>query len=89
MEDYRRGYPQLAAFLSLDEYFTIVKRFDYLHMRSIAEQQDQIAELETQLNQCDDEEGIQLNLSSRRQDANGKRRDLMNQVHEKLKQYGI
>ncbi|KAH7178902.1 hypothetical protein DER46DRAFT_592313 [Fusarium sp. MPI-SDFR-AT-0072] len=87
VEDYPRGYPQLAAFLSLDEYFTIVKRFDYLHMRSIVEQQDQLAELETQLNCCDDEEGLQLNLSSRRQDGNNRRRDLMNEIHEKLKQY--
>ncbi|CAF3526591.1 unnamed protein product [Fusarium graminearum] len=87
VESHRLGYPQLAAFLTLDEYFTIVKRFDFLHMRSIVEQQDRLAELEARLHQCDDEEGIQLNLSSRRQDGNNKRRELMKEVQETLKQY--
>lgn len=56
-------------------------------MRSIVEQQDQLAELEARLNRCDDEEGLQLNLSSRRQDRNNRRRDLMNEIHLKLEQY--
>lgn len=58
-------------------------------MRSIVEQQDRLAELEARLHQCDDEEGIQLNLSSRRQDGNNKRRELMKEVQETLKQYGM
>ncbi|KAI1744664.1 hypothetical protein F4680DRAFT_443938 [Xylaria scruposa] len=56
LEDYCRGYPQLAAFLLLDDNFTIVRRFDYLHLRTILDQQDQLAELEESLNKYDDEE---------------------------------
>lgn len=38
LEDYPQGYPRLAAFLALDRDFTVFKRFDYLHIRSLLEQ---------------------------------------------------
>ncbi|KAI0411723.1 hypothetical protein F5X98DRAFT_42475 [Xylaria grammica] len=87
LEDYRQGYPQLAAFLLLDDNFTIVRRFDYLHLRAILDQQDQLAELEESLNKCDDDEPIQLNLSSRRQNRNETRRAILNQIRDRLATY--
>lgn len=88
VEHYRQGYPRLAAFLNVDKDFTILKRFDNLHMRCLLEQQDQLFELETELNQCDDAENTQLYLSSRRQDLNQRRRELLEQVKEGLQAYG-
>ncbi|CAG8978972.1 hypothetical protein HYALB_00012255 [Hymenoscyphus albidus] len=77
VEDYKQGYPRLAAFQSQNRNFRILKRFDYLHMRSLIEQQDRLSELENQLNDCDDAETTQLGLSSCRQDTNHQRRDLL------------
>ena len=87
LEDYPQGYPRLAAFLALDRDFTVFKRFDYLHMRSLLEQQDELAELQERLDRCDDAEPIPLGLSSRRQDGNPERRELLRQVTAKLQEY--
>ena len=87
MEDYPQGYPRLAAFLALDRDFTVFKRFDYLHMRSLLEQQDELAELQERLDRCDDAEPIPLGLSSRRQNQNLERRELLRQVTAKLQEY--
>ncbi len=88
MEDYRQGYPRLAAFLNLDRRFSVLKRFDYLHMRSLLDLQDQLSELEDRLNRCDDGDRIQLGLSSRRQDANTQRSELLQLIRAKLELYG-
>ena len=87
LEDYPQGYPRLAAFLALDRDFTVFKRFDYLHMRSLLEQQDELAELQERLDRCDNAEPIRLGLSSRRQDGNPERRELLRQVTVKLQEY--
>lgn len=87
LEDYKQGYPRLAAFLALDQNFTVLKRFDYLHMRSLLEQQDELTELQERLDRCDNSERVQLGLSSRRQDRNADRRELLRQVTAKLKVY--
>lgn len=89
MEDYRQGYPRLAAFLNLDRDFSVLKRFDYLHMRSLLDLQDQLSELEERLNQCDDVDRIQLGLSSRRQDSNTHRREMLELIRAKLEIYGM
>lgn len=88
VEDYRNGYPRLAAFLNLDDNFSVLKRFDYLHMRNLLDLQDQLSELEDTLNRYDDAERVQLHLSSRRQDANQERRDLLTRIRERLEIYG-
>ncbi|KAG9231492.1 hypothetical protein BJ875DRAFT_506648 [Amylocarpus encephaloides] len=87
VEHYRQGYPRLAAFLSLDPNFTIFRRFDTLHLRVLLEQQDRLCELQQQLEDCDDAETVQLNLSSRRQDDNRTRRNVLQQVAAELKDY--
>ncbi|CZR51425.1 uncharacterized protein PAC_01301 [Phialocephala subalpina] len=87
LEHYRQGYPRLAAFLNLDPNFTIFRRFDTLHLRVLLEQQDRLCELQQQLEDCDDVETVQLNLSSRRQDDNRTRRNVLQQVAAELKDY--
>lgn len=72
----------------MDENFTIVKRFDYLHMRCILEQQDALAELEDRLNKVDAQESVELRLCSRRQDDNLERRQLLRDISSSLKEYG-
>lgn len=88
VEDYGQGYPRLAAFLSLDKRFTVLKRFDYLHMRNILHLQDQLVELDEELNRCDDGERIALNLGSRRQCSNEHRKALLDTLHSQLRKYG-
>jgi len=58
-------------------------------MRVLLEMQDRLVELETRLNQCDDTETVQLNLSSRRQDRNHERRDILLQIETTLGSYGV
>ena len=87
MEDYPQGYPRLAAFLALDRDFAVFKRFDYLHIRSLLEQQDELAELQERLERCDGAEVVGLGLSSRRQDGNTERRRLLREITGKLQEY--
>lgn len=87
LEDYRQGYPRLAAFLTLDKDFTILRNFSTLHMRVLLESQERLVELEEQLNQTDDDEQVQLNLSSRRQDNNQRRHHLVERIKQELREY--
>jgi hypothetical protein len=57
-------------------------------MRCLLEQQDRLLELEKQLNENDDAENVQLNLSSRRQDHNQSRRALIGEIRAELQDYG-
>lgn len=88
MESYPSGYASLAAFLCLDENFTLIKRFDYLHMRNVLYQQDQLAELELKLLLLDANEKISLNLCSRRQDSNEERKQLMQEIGQVTRECG-
>lgn len=88
MESYPHGYPRLAAFLGLDRNFTIVKRFDDLHIRALLDYQDRLCELEHCLEACDNLEDVSLNLSSRRQDGNSRRKELIEEVKKQLGLYG-
>jgi hypothetical protein len=88
VEHHRQGYPRLAAFLNLDPNFTIFKRFDNLHIRVLLEQQARLAGLEQQLEQCDDDEVIDLNLYSCRHDQNQTRRSILQQIKSELVDYG-
>jgi hypothetical protein len=56
-------------------------------MRVLVERQDRLAELEELLERCDEDETIQLNLSSRRQDTNQQRRQLIQDIESELEAY--
>lgn len=56
-------------------------------MRSLLEQQDELQELQERLDRCDDSEQVRLGLSSRRQDQNLERRELLRRVTDKLQGY--
>lgn len=74
--------------MSVDPNFSMTKRFDTLHMRYILYLQDSLGELQQRLDACDDAEDIQLYLSSRRNDENETRRDLMKELGVQLRNYG-
>jgi hypothetical protein len=88
VEDYRFGYARLAAFLQIDPIFTVIRRFDHLHLRVLLEKQAHLCELEKRLMKCDDEETVQLYASSYKQDGNMQRRHLMEEIQLKLDEYG-
>lgn len=71
----------------MDEDFAIFKRFDYLQVRCLLEQQDELQELECRLCECDAAETTSLYLSSRRMDRNTTRRELLKQIKENLGSY--
>ncbi|TVY21099.1 hypothetical protein LARI1_G001968 [Lachnellula arida] len=87
LENFKQGYPRLAAFQNLDKNFSFLKRFDNLHMRVLLEKQDHLVELENKLHQCDDAETVRLNLASRRQDSNQERRQILQQIETALGSY--
>lgn len=89
VEEYRLGYARLAAFLNIDSSFTVIRRFDYLHLRLLLEKQAHLIELERQLIKCDDEEMVQLYASSCKQDGNMQRRRLMEEIQLKIHDYGM
>jgi hypothetical protein len=70
VEDHPRGYPRLAALVTVVSQFTIAKRFDMLHMRNLQYLQDTIAEIGERLAALDESETCQTFLSSRRHDGN-------------------
>lgn len=87
LEEYRLGYARLAAFLNIDSSFTVIRRFDYLHLRLLLEKQAYLGELERRLMKCDDEETVQLYASSCKQDGNVERRHLMEEIQVKIHNY--
>lgn len=89
MEEHRLGYARLAAFLNIDPSFTVVRRFDYLHLRLLLEKQAYLGELERRLMKCDDEETVQLYASSCKQDGNVERRRLIQEIEDKIRNYGM
>ena len=88
VEDRPRGYAQLAAFMTLDEEFAVLKRFAYLHLRSLLYQGDVLAQLEERLEALDDDEAVQGYLSSRRGDGNRDRTSLLEDLKMQLQSYG-
>jgi hypothetical protein len=87
VEEFRNGYPRLAAFTAADPSFTIVRGFGSLFARRALLKQDRLAELEAQLNLVDAEENTQWYLSSRRADKNSERIRLTQDIDVALDEY--
>ena len=89
VEQYRRGYPRLSAFIHSDKEFTVFRRFGLLHTRVLLRKQDIIQELEQRLDELDTLERNAFYLSARRADPSVERRDLMQTLEAGLVQYGL
>lgn len=75
--------------MGADDNFSMVKRFDVLHLRYLLYLQSNLAELQNRLDACDDAETVQLNLSSTRDDNSEERKLIMNELELQLPKYGL
>ena len=95
MEDYLPGYPRLASYIDSDVNTRLYRRFGYARTRVLLYTQDEIACLEQELANLDDEDLARqpYTLNSKRWDegrsasAGSKRRDLIIQLKAKLQEY--
>lgn len=90
VEDFPRGYPSLAAFLTSDDNFTMFRCFSRLHARLLLHKQDELAELEQRLDQLDQDESRTnpyLLTTNRRRGVNTDRQKLFTEIEERLKEY--
>lgn len=85
------GYKAFARYVSSDDDFLALRRFDRVHCRLLLVLQDQVSDLETQLDEVD----TRLSKRSAPDVDNGsvrtdtkERKDLLEQLHKKLSEYG-
>jgi hypothetical protein len=71
-----------------DPSFAIARRFSYLHARNVLYRQDRLADIEAQLQELDEKEQTQWYLSSRRDDGNSSRAQLLSSLGDELHEYG-
>ena len=83
----------LAAILNCDPNFLICRKFGRLHVRVLLHLQDELAELEEEVEDLDQEDykENERRLTSRRLDdeISGERKELLRRVNAKLTEYGI
>lgn len=89
VENHRPGYPRLAAFMNSDKEFIALKKFGWLHARTLLFKQDEIMELQERLEHLDRTEATAYFLHSRRHEANSERKDILSGLGSKLAEYGI
>ena len=65
------------------------RRFGILRARCLLLRQDEILDLEEQLNEIDEDETNEPALSSQLFDRNGARKEALQEIREKLAQYGM
>ncbi|KAH0537576.1 hypothetical protein FGG08_005642 [Glutinoglossum americanum] len=90
------GYPRLACFSASDQNFMIYRSFSYLHARCLLYIQDEIACLEQDLDELDEEEDaaveeeVRLRLKCRGAEdwEGGVRGELVRRIKGKLDEYG-
>ena len=93
VDDFFDGYPKLAAFMESDANFMEFRQYKYLRIRRLLHMQAELKEMEDQLSHLDaqDAEHDEINLKSRDRDDKQKwprRKELLEDIHCKLDQYG-
>lgn len=88
MDEFEKGYPNLAAFSSSDEMFALYRRFGYLQSRLLLEKQDVLRVLENRLNEYDDDHIAHSNTRSLRSDRLKPREELLREVEQAFNSYG-
>lgn len=101
VERYPEGYPRSSAYLNSCPGTAYFRRFGTLHTRSLLYKQVELTNLETQLNELDkkdaetsgkeDDTTWRLGHSISLNDGymNEERRDLMQKIDQKMKEYGM
>ncbi|KAK8100282.1 hypothetical protein PG999_010656 [Apiospora kogelbergensis] len=84
------GYPAFAKYLSLDDDFFVIRRYDRLHCRVIVALQDEIATLEEELDTLDaafsNRDSVDVDNGSLRRDQT-ERKELIKRISTELKNY--
>jgi hypothetical protein len=88
VESFRSGYPRLSAYVNSDKNFVIFKRFGQVHARLLLHKQSVIAALEARLNVLDEQEANAYRLTSRAQDDNIERNDVLEELEARILEYG-
>ena len=74
--------------MNSDKNFVLLRRFGGLHARVLLHKQDELIEMENKLNELDNEEKTFYYLSSRRDDLNFARKNLLTEIERKMADYG-
>jgi hypothetical protein len=91
VNDFPRGYPNVAAFLDSDEGFAIYRRFGYLQARLLLNRQEELRSLESKLeslekSMMDTDEDIMCTRHIFGPDG-GKHRELLAEIETKFCSY--
>ncbi|MCJ1225668.1 hypothetical protein MMC12_002317 [Toensbergia leucococca] len=89
VDDFRIGYPRLAAFVESDPNFVEYRQYRYLRHRCMLHLQDELSTMERKLHRLDADDH-HLNLKSRNRDDNQKwpkRKELLANIQNKLQEY--
>lgn len=70
-----------------DSDFAMFRRFGRLHTRILLHKQDELAELESRLDEMDKTESVPYFHSARRHDTNLERKSLIDEAEKKLNEY--
>jgi hypothetical protein len=89
VEDFRQGYPRFCALIDSHPAWNVFRRFSKLRARIILRKQDSLSALEQQLEALDQQESTPLFLASNRLDGNTKRQDVLNNIENGLRDYGL
>ena len=94
MEDYPLVYPRLAACINADVNFRVYRRFGTLRNRVILHRQQELAKLESQLNELDAEDSRNYkhritSIRRDKEDPESRRQPLIDEIDRKIVHYGI
>jgi hypothetical protein len=85
---FRRGYPNLAAFTSSDEEFAIYRRFGYLQARLLLDKQDQLRVLEERLDHYDTHDPMKSMRKGLTPEQYAPRAKLLSEIEAVFTSYG-
>lgn len=89
MGQFKRGYPNLAAFNSSDEDFAIYRRFGYLQARLLLDKQDQLRLLEEQLDRYDTSDPMKATRKGLTPEQYTLRAKLLGEIEAVFTSYGV
>ena len=72
-----------------DKAFVVFRKFGYLHARVLLQKQDHIVELESKLEEIDNNESNDFFLNTRRMDENQARQTVLTELEKQLPEYGM
>jgi hypothetical protein len=95
VDDYPKGYPQLAAFANSSDTFANVRRFGRLSYRLLAHLQNDLTDMEKTLDELDKKDAKDKTMAKRLRGYekfsgwDEEQRKLVSKISETYSQYGI